>query len=554
MFVSLAAACAAHAAGLPPVAPVWTWSGFYLGGSAGAAAGTATFSDPNGPSIFGDKVNTAAFLAGLQLGYNWQVAARWVVGLQADASYLDSNGTYTCMQASVEIVGSNCQVSPRVLTSLTGRVGFLVDPLGRTLIYGKGGGAWMNSDISITPNNSFPNAPPTGPETNGHGNAWGWTLGAGIERALTPAWSVGLEYDYYRFATADVSTPATISSTGGMPPRFDPISGNTAGATQDIQVLKLALNYHWDQAPRAAWADTPVFGVAAMAVKAHPAPILGSWEIDAGTRYWYSSGTEKNTSGIGSLASQLTYSNLTGQSGELFARVDTPSRVFVKGYVGTGAITGGKNTDEDWGNLGTVNNLGFSMTDATATGWLDYAAADVGYSVLRDRDYKVGPFVGYSYFRQNINAFGCTQIQPMLGACANANQPILTQDETWQSLRVGVSAAATIGDRWEINGDAAYLPYAEFSGLDSHLLRMPFAFFPQDGRGQGVQTELILTYRVTENLKLGVGGRYWAMWTTSASQSCQGNCIGGITAPSPYTASTERYGTFAQMSYRFNAY
>ena len=42
--------------------------------------------------------------------------------------------------------------------------------------------------------------------TNGHGNAWGGTVGAGIERALTPAWSVGLEYDYYRFATAHVDS------------------------------------------------------------------------------------------------------------------------------------------------------------------------------------------------------------------------------------------------------------------------------------------------------------------------------------------------------------
>jgi opacity protein-like surface antigen len=389
---------------LPPPLPVWTWSGFYLGGSAGAAAGAATFSDSYGPSIFGDKVNTATFLAGLQLGYNWQVAPRWVVGLQADASYLDSNGTYTCMQASAEIVGSNCQVSPRVLASLTGRVGFLVDPLGRTLIYGKGGGAWMNSDISITPNNSFgppkfADAPATGPETNGHGNAWGWTVGAGIERALTPAWSVGLEYDYYRFATAYVSTPDTISSTGGATPAFNTVAGSAAGATQDIQVVKLALNYHWDQDPRAAWADAPAFGVAAMAVKAHAASILGGWEIDAGTRYWYSSGTEKNTSGSGSLTSQLTYSNLTGQSGELFARVDTPSRVFVKGYVGAGAITGGKNTDEDWGSA-TFDNVGFMVSDSTASGWLDYAAADVGYNVLRDRDYKVGPFVGYSYFRE----------------------------------------------------------------------------------------------------------------------------------------------------------
>jgi len=542
---------------LPPPLPVWTWSGFYLGGSAGAAAGTATFSESYGPSIFGDKVNTAAFLAGLQLGYNWQVAPRWVVGLQADASYLDSNGTYTCMQASAEIVGSNCQVSPRVLASLTGRVGFLVDPLGRTLIYGKGGGAWMNSDISITPNNSFgpptfPNAPATGPETNGHGDAWGWTVGAGIERALTPAWSVGLEYDYYRFATADVSAPNTISSTGGATPAFNTVAGSAAGATQDIQVVKLALNYHWDQDPRAAWADAPAFGVAAMAVKAHAAPILGGWEIDAGTRYWYSSGTEKNTSGSGSLTSQLTYSNLTGQSGELFARVDTPWRVFVKGYVGAGAITGGKNTDEDWGSA-TFNNGGFMVSDSTASGWLDYAAADVGYNVLRDRDYKVGPFVGYSYFRENINAFGCTQIQPMVESCANGNQASLTQDETWQSVRVGVSAVATMWDRWGINGDVAYLPYAQYSGLDSHWLRVPFAFYPQDGSGRGVQTELILTYLVTENLKLGIGGRYWAMWTTSASQSCHGGCNAEGTSfpPSPYTANAERYGAFVQMSYQF---
>jgi opacity protein-like surface antigen len=166
----------------PPPLPAWTWSGLYVGGSAGAAAGTATFSDPLGPSVFGDKVNTAAFLAGLQVGYNWQVAPRWIVGLQADASYLDSIGSFTCMQPSAAIVGSNCEVSPRVLASLTGRVGVLVDPLGRTLLYGKGGGAWMDSDILVTPNNSFrnkdfPDAPLTGAETGAYSKAWGGTVG-----------------------------------------------------------------------------------------------------------------------------------------------------------------------------------------------------------------------------------------------------------------------------------------------------------------------------------------------------------------------------------------
>jgi opacity protein-like surface antigen len=331
---------------LPSRASAWTWTGLYFGGSAGAAAGTTTFSDPYGSSVFGDKVNTSAFLGGLQVGYNWQIAPRWVVGLQGDASYLTSDGSFTCMQSSAEIVGSNCEVSPRVLASLTGRVGLLVDPLGHTLLYGKGGGAWIDSDILITPNlafrgaKGFENVDGTGPETGAYSKAWGGTVGAGIEHALTPAWSVSLEYDYYRFASTNVATPATVRSASGGGNPITTVEGVTASVTPDMQVVKLALNYHWDQNPFAIWADAPVFAVAAMPVRARPAvPILSGWEVDAGARYWYSSGTAKNTSGTGSLVSQLTYSNLTGQSGEFFTRVDTPWRVFVKGYVGSGGIT-----------------------------------------------------------------------------------------------------------------------------------------------------------------------------------------------------------------------
>jgi opacity protein-like surface antigen len=555
---ALAPAPLATAADLPlsPIVPAWTWTGFYIGGSAGAAAGTSAFSDPNGRSVFGDTVKISGFPAALQLVYNLQLGSRWLIGLQADAGYLDSAGSFTCMQASAEILGSNCQVSPRALASLTARAGFLVDPPGRTLIYGKTGAAWMDSDVSITPNNSFnekfPGAPGPGASADAHANALGWTIGAGIERALTPAWSVGLEYNYYRFATVHVSTPNTITSSGGAVPTISAIAGSTAGVMSDIQVMKLVLNYHWDRDPRATWADASAFGPAPIPLKARPAATADGWEVDAGTRYWYSSGTEKNTSGSGSLISQLTYSNLTGQSGELFARLDTPARVFLKGFAGAGAITSGKNTDEDFGSA-TFDNVGFMVTSSAASGWLNYAAADIGYDVLRDWNYKVGPFVGYSYFRQNVNAFGCTQLEPTVAPCANGNQASLTQDETWQSLRVGVSAVATIWDRWGIDGDVAYLPYAEYSGLDSHWLRMPAAYFPQDGRGRGVQTELILTYLVTENLKLGIGGRYWAMWTTSGSQSCSGGCIGAASSPpAPYTANTERYGTFVQISYRFN--
>ena len=239
-----------------------------------------------------------------------------------------------------------------------------------------------------------------------------------------------------------------------------------------------------------------------MPVKARPAPILPGWEVDAGTRYWYSSGKEKNTSGDGILTSQLTYSNLTGHSGEFFARVDTPSGVFVKGYVGAGALAGGKATDEDWGNA-TDAKTGFQVTDSTASGWLNYAAADVGYSVLRDWNYKFGPFVGYSYFRQNTNTYGCSFPVPAgqrawrnewCGRYAEHTHPHAGRD-------LAITPCRRLGCRDDmgslgINGDVAYLPYGQYSGLDSHLLRVPITFFPQNGTGRGVQTELILTYLV----------------------------------------------------------
>jgi opacity protein-like surface antigen len=570
---ALMPATLAAAADLPLAqpAPASSWSGFYLGGQIGAFGGASTLSDPVGPSVFGDRVNTSGFLAGLVAGYNLQVAPRWVVGVLADLSYLDSSGSFTCMQASPIIIGSNCEVSPRALATVAGRVGFLLDPSGRTLIYGKAGGAWMDSLIAIHPNNigpiaNFADAVFPGAATSTDAAAWGGVVGAGIERALTPAWSVSLEYDYYRFAPTNVSTPQTIEATRSATPIFASIPSSTSGVTADLQVVKLALNYHLGQDPWSALTDAPVLATGVFPTKAPALAVSSGWQVDAGGRYWYSTGSSTNTSGNGLLLSRLPYTNLTGQSGEFFARVDSPSQLFIKGFVGAGAITSGKQNDEDWGlNDGTALQpvpTAYEVTGSSASGWLKYAAGDVGYNVFHGRNYKVGPFVGYSYFHQTMNAYGCTQLTTPGSVCdppPPSSQPSISQDDTWQALRIGGSAVVTIWDRLAVNGDLAYLPYAQFSGLDSHWQRIPVAFFPQDGTGRGVQAELILTYGITESLNVGVGGRYWAMWSTNTSQSCNGGCdlkAAGFTStpPSPFTTSTQRYGTFVQMSYRFDAH
>ncbi|MFK4380797.1 hypothetical protein [Bradyrhizobium sp. USDA 223] len=81
--------------------------------------------------------------------------------------------------------------------------------------------------------------------------------------------------------------------------------------------------------------------------------------------------------------------------------------------------------------------------------------------------------------------------------------------------------------RWRLNADIAYLPWTDFKGRDYHLLRDETTFSEQYGNGGGgVQIEGLLSYFVTKNISLGVGGRYWAMWTNKDAKGrhCEPGC------------------------------
>jgi outer membrane immunogenic protein len=85
---------------LPAPAPVYSWTGWYVGGNVGASFGHAT-TDFNGAPIafaapglldtfagagFGlsDTQYPSGFIGGGQIGYNWQYSPLIVVGLEAD--------------------------------------------------------------------------------------------------------------------------------------------------------------------------------------------------------------------------------------------------------------------------------------------------------------------------------------------------------------------------------------------------------------------------------------------------------------------------------------
>ena len=537
-------------------APAWFWTGFYGGVHVGAAAGTANFADPFGSSIFGDNVTIPSFMAGGQIGYNWQVPnSNLVLGVEADASWLTSEGTNTCLAYSGNFVSANCRAQTNTMGDLTARVGWAYGQFNHSLFYVKGGAALIRNQINITTNNP----PIANLTTSASFTNVGWTVGTGVEHAITPAWSLKVEYDYVGLGGETVATPrGFVQPTPGVN-QFNFTSAGTTRVTENFQEVTLGLNYKFGMDPLAGWGSAS----SAFPVKAPVVVVASGWELDAGTRYWYSSGTFQKDLGstanpalANNLISRLTY-DTTANSGELFGRIETPQNIFVKGNVGVGSLLGGQLNDEDWRLAPSVGNacgpaspscVAYSNTVSSVQGEIDYATLDLGYDFFRGAGYKLGGFVGYNYYQENKSAYGCTQIANQLSDCA---PPIrssvlgITEDDTWQSLRVGVNGEVMITNQLKLGTDVAYLPYVEFNGTDNHVLRALIS--PESGVGNGVQLESILSYLVTDQFSIGLGGRYWAMWTTNSAITE----FGGAPCPCPtQPAKTERYGVFVQLDYK----
>src|SRR6201994_1319797 len=243
-----------HAADMPMAPPVlWTWTGLYLGGHIGGAGGVEQFADPAGAGIYGGSTRTEALLGGGQIGYNWQAPnTNWVLGVEAEAGVLSAGGTGTCLASSGLFISANCRVRPDATGSVTARAGFATGPHGRTLVYVKGGGAWLNDRIDITTNGLYPPQ-----NTNLEAARFGWTVGTGVERALTPAWSLRLEYDYAKFGDLNTDTPASFRKViPGSPFAYVPTASGTTTTNLDMHHVKLGLNYKIGQPIDARWEPT----------------------------------------------------------------------------------------------------------------------------------------------------------------------------------------------------------------------------------------------------------------------------------------------------------
>ena len=193
---------AASAADLPvkaPYSPVavavpFTWTGFYVGGSAGLISQNTTGTDINGLwDSPGDTwgVPGISGLFCINVGYNYQLSNNIVLGLEADIAWSGLNNTGTSIDCAFSCFSVSSKLSS--LGTVRGRIGYAFD---RALVYATGGFAFghVENATARASDPAFYNVSTSGTQT-------GWTVGGGLEYAVTNNWTVRVEALYVDLGT-----------------------------------------------------------------------------------------------------------------------------------------------------------------------------------------------------------------------------------------------------------------------------------------------------------------------------------------------------------------
>lgn len=144
-------------------APAFSWTGFYAGGLVGYGWGEAETDNGN--------FDADGFSGGLFAGYNYQLGSNVVVGVEADGTYGNQEGSGGTPDTSVENDWNG---------TVRGRLGYAID---RFMVYGTGGLAVGRVEASEG-------------GTSDSNTAIGWTAGGGVETALTDRVIGRVEYRY----------------------------------------------------------------------------------------------------------------------------------------------------------------------------------------------------------------------------------------------------------------------------------------------------------------------------------------------------------------------
>ena len=179
-----AADMAVKAAPAPILAPIYNWTGFYIGGNGGWGSSHQCLDFVGlAGTVFGEGCNSrSGGIVGGQVGYRWQ-SSQWVFGVEAQGDWADLSNT----RLSLFDPRFSLRTKTDSLGLFTGQIGYAWNA---SLFYVKGGAAVTDNRFDVLTT------------VGGLGLAsvsntrWGGTVGVGFEYGFAPNWSVGVEYDH----------------------------------------------------------------------------------------------------------------------------------------------------------------------------------------------------------------------------------------------------------------------------------------------------------------------------------------------------------------------
>ena len=176
----------------PPSIPVFTWTGFYVGGQVGYEFGRSTgLASIGGVPLSAGSASPKGIVGGAHVGYNFSTQSRGfgnfgggglVFGVEGDVDGSNYKSNYL-LGAVNDSTRQNIQGSAR------GRIGYAFD---RVLVYGTGGVAFGDLSNQYTLGVLNYSQPHT---------RVGYTVGGGLEYAISNNWSLRGEYRYTNFGT-----------------------------------------------------------------------------------------------------------------------------------------------------------------------------------------------------------------------------------------------------------------------------------------------------------------------------------------------------------------
>src|SRR5215468_2339438 len=193
----------------PPVLQAYDWTGLYVGAHLGYAGGRSNWSAPpdlassldldQSSDIF---TGAGSYFGGLQIGYDYMLPNRLVLGAQLDVSFPGFP------RRNISLGGESIFSTPDIglatytenvvhFGTLRGRVGYAP---ANWLVYATGGFAWTYDQLILTP---------VAADFGDTRFLWrlGWVAGAGVEYAFAPNWSANVEYLFTKYGNSSVMFP-----------------------------------------------------------------------------------------------------------------------------------------------------------------------------------------------------------------------------------------------------------------------------------------------------------------------------------------------------------